>query len=84
MTPITPQRMREIEAYQNASTRKPATEQKNDPQLTSDQTTLVAKIRNSAWKDYLQELSQDIIITLHSEHIDNLYPQGETYHISTR
>ena len=36
------------------------------------------------WKDYLQELSQDIIITLHSEHMDNLYPQGETYHISTR
>ena len=39
MTHITPQRMREIEAYQNASTHKPATEQNASPQLTPEHTT---------------------------------------------
>jgi hypothetical protein len=83
MTDITPQRMREIEAYLesqkqvNASksapttnpnapvTHSPATEErlpattKEQPavpeNLTPEQATLVAKIRNSAWKEYLQE-----------------------------
>src|SRR5882724_7775013 len=69
MADITPQRMRELEAYQESQKRLNASKSGAPPtpskaplpmgsetlHVTPEQTTLIEKIRKSAWKDYLKE-----------------------------
>src|SRR5689334_442060 len=56
MTDITPKRLREIEAYQSQQrSDAPTPSEKKPLHVTPEQATLIEKICNSAWKDYLEE-----------------------------